>query len=62
VEYARLLVDEGWPVLGRHESSPRADAALDGLWQSYLRLGSSLGATSRSYATSIERALEQIED
>jgi hypothetical protein len=54
VTYTRVLVDDEWPVLGRHESSPRADAALRGLWRFYLRLEPTLGAANRSYSESVE--------
>lgn len=57
-EYARLLVDEEWPVLGRHESSSQADAALEGLWRSYLALEAPLGGTNTSYNESIVRLLD----
>jgi hypothetical protein len=52
--YARLLTDDEWPVLGRHESSPRADAAISALWRTYLRLEPTLGAANRSYSESVE--------
>ena len=53
IGYARLLVDDEWPELGRHASSPRADAAMDGLWRSYLRLDTVLLRTSTSYNESV---------
>jgi len=59
--YAGLLVDDEWPALGRHQSSPRADAAFTGLWRSYLRLEPALGATSASYQESIKH-LSDLQD
>jgi hypothetical protein len=61
VAYARLVVDEEWPDLGRHQSDPSADAAFDNLWKSYLRLEPSLGATSASYQESI-KLLSELQD
>lgn len=54
VTYARVLVEDEWPVLGRHESSPRADTGLRALWRFYLRHESTLGAANRSYSESVE--------
>ncbi|MGE0541978.1 MAG: DUF4239 domain-containing protein [Dehalococcoidia bacterium] len=51
--YARLIADEEWPLLGEHESSPRADAAMDALWMSYLRLDTMLMKTNTSYEESL---------
>jgi hypothetical protein len=56
--YARLLVDDEWPVLGRHESSPRADLAIDALWRSYLRLDTMLMKTNTSYEESLSLLTE----
>jgi hypothetical protein len=54
VTYTRVLVEDEWPLLGRHEHSPRADTALRGLWRFYLRLEPTLGAANRSYSESVE--------
>lgn len=58
LSYARLLVDDEWPVLGRHKSSPRAEAAIDALWRSYLRLDTILMKTNTSYEESLSRLTE----
>jgi hypothetical protein len=54
VSYTRVLVEDEWPMLGRHERSPRADTSLRTLWRLYLRLEPTLGAANRSYSESVE--------
>ncbi len=60
--YTQLLVDEEWPALGRHESSERAEARLDALWLSYMRLQSGGEATANpAYEESVAR-LTQLQE
>jgi len=55
VDYTRLLVDDEWEKLGRHERSPLAENAVKRLWSGYLALEPSLGRTNDSYAESLRR-------
>ena len=52
--YTRLLIDEEWEELGKHSSSERAEAAIDDLWLSYMRLSPALGNSNKAYDNAVE--------